>query len=46
MWDLDKDDNYILGLDSKQGFMTGECINCVAFSEKKGKGAEKNNDWK
>lgn len=36
MWDLDKDDNYVLGLDSKQGFMTGECINCVAFSEKKG----------
>ncbi|XP_022095457.1 intraflagellar transport protein 140 homolog isoform X2 [Acanthaster planci] len=36
MWDLDKDDNYILGLDAQQGFETGECINCVAYSSKKG----------
>ncbi|XP_033630790.1 intraflagellar transport protein 140 homolog [Asterias rubens] len=36
MWDLDKDDNYVLALDNKQGFETGECINCVAYSSKKG----------
>ncbi|PIK61717.1 putative intraflagellar transport protein [Apostichopus japonicus] len=36
--DLDKDDNYILGLDSKQGFMTGECINCVASLRRKRQG--------
>ncbi len=36
MWDLDKDDNYVLGLDNQQGFETGECINCVAYSSKKG----------
>ncbi|XP_072167641.1 intraflagellar transport protein 140 homolog [Diadema setosum] len=36
MWDLDKDDNYVLGLDKSLGFDTGECINCVAYSAKKG----------
>ncbi|XP_033108707.1 intraflagellar transport protein 140 homolog [Anneissia japonica] len=35
MWDLDKDDNFVLGLDTQSGFETGECINCVAYCKNK-----------
>ena len=37
LWDLDKDDNYVLALDKNAGFEAGENINCVAFSARKGK---------
>ncbi|XP_041473205.1 intraflagellar transport protein 140 homolog isoform X2 [Lytechinus variegatus] len=36
MWDLDKDDNYVLALDKNIGFEMGENITCVAYSSKKG----------
>ena len=37
MWDLDKDDNYVLALDKSLGYVVGESINCVAYCAKKGK---------
>ncbi|XP_070580461.1 intraflagellar transport protein 140 homolog isoform X2 [Ptychodera flava] len=36
MWDLERDDNYVLSLDGHQGFETGECINCLSYSSAKG----------
>ena len=37
MWDLDKDDNFVLALDAQAGFETGETINCVAYCPGKSK---------
>ncbi|CAN9508576.1 unnamed protein product [Ophioblennius macclurei] len=31
LWDLERDDNYILSLDETLGFEKGEMINCVSF---------------
>uniref|UniRef100_A0A672G7J5 Intraflagellar transport 140 homolog (Chlamydomonas) n=1 Tax=Salarias fasciatus TaxID=181472 RepID=A0A672G7J5_SALFA len=31
LWDLERDDNYILSLDETLGFERGEMINCVSF---------------
>ncbi|XP_071962146.1 intraflagellar transport protein 140 homolog [Antedon mediterranea] len=35
MWDLDKDDNFVLALDPQSGFETGECVNCVSYCKNK-----------
>ncbi|KAM9716097.1 intraflagellar transport protein 140 homolog isoform 2-T2 [Menidia menidia] len=31
LWDLERDDNYILSLDERLGFEKGEMINCVSY---------------
>uniref|UniRef100_A0A3B3IEM7 Intraflagellar transport 140 n=1 Tax=Oryzias latipes TaxID=8090 RepID=A0A3B3IEM7_ORYLA len=35
LWDLDRDDNYILSLDETLGFDRGELINCVSYCSAK-----------
>ncbi|KAF4087733.1 hypothetical protein AMELA_G00073850 [Ameiurus melas] len=35
LWDLERDDNYVLSLDENLGFEKGELLNCVAFSTAK-----------
>ncbi|XP_072916135.1 intraflagellar transport protein 140 homolog [Hemitrygon akajei] len=36
LWDLDRDENYVLTLDEHLGFSTGESINCISYCENKG----------
>lgn len=36
LWDLEKDDNYILSLEEKLGFEKGELLNCVSYYPAKG----------
>uniref|UniRef100_A0A3B4XIP2 Intraflagellar transport 140 n=1 Tax=Seriola lalandi dorsalis TaxID=1841481 RepID=A0A3B4XIP2_SERLL len=31
LWDLERDDNYVLSLDERLGFERGELINCVSY---------------
>ena len=37
MWDLDKEDNFILTLDGQTGLDANEIITCVAFNQNKSK---------
>lgn len=37
LWDLERDDNYVLSLDETLGYERGEMINCVSYCEGKGK---------
>ena len=37
LWDLERDDNYVLSLDETVGFEKGEMINCVSYCAWKGK---------
>ncbi|KAM7381798.1 hypothetical protein PAMA_012582 [Pampus argenteus] len=36
LWDLERDDNYVLSLDETLGFERGEMINCVSYCAGKG----------
>lgn len=36
LWDLERDENYILSLDETLGFEKGEMINCVSHCAAKG----------
>lgn len=36
LWDLERDDNYVLSLDETLGFEKGEMINCVSHCPGKG----------
>ncbi|MCI4374879.1 hypothetical protein PGIGA_G00011700 [Pangasianodon gigas] len=36
LWDLERDDNYVLALDENLGFEKGELLNCVSFCATKG----------
>lgn len=36
LWDLERDDNYVLPLDETLGFERGEMINCVSYCAAKG----------
>ena len=36
LWDLEKDDNYILSLEENLGFEKGELLNCVSYCPAKG----------
>lgn len=36
LWDLERDDNYVLPLDETLGFEKGEMINCVSYCAAKG----------
>lgn len=36
LWDLEREDNYVLSLDESLGFETGEMINCVTYCAVKG----------
>lgn len=36
LWDLERDDNYVLPLDESLGFEKGEMINCVSYCAAKG----------
>ena len=35
MWDVDKEENFVLNLDNQPGYERSENINCVAFCDKK-----------
>ncbi|GAA6108114.1 intraflagellar transport protein 140 homolog isoform X1, partial [Tachysurus ichikawai] len=35
LWDLERDDNYVLSLDEKLGYEKGELLNCVSFCSAK-----------
>ena len=37
LWDLERDDNFVLSLDETLGFERGEMINCVSYCAAKGK---------
>lgn len=37
LWDLERDDNYVLSLDESLGFERGEMISCVSYCAGKGK---------
>uniref|UniRef100_A0A674PQ19 Intraflagellar transport 140 n=1 Tax=Takifugu rubripes TaxID=31033 RepID=A0A674PQ19_TAKRU len=37
LWDLEREDNYVLSLDESLGFETGEMIYCVTYCAAKGK---------
>lgn len=36
LWDLERDDNYVLPLDESLGFEKGEMVNCVSHCAAKG----------
>ncbi|MGH0115387.1 UNVERIFIED_CONTAM: hypothetical protein FKN15_000022 [Acipenser sinensis] len=36
LWDLERDDNYVLSLDEHLGFETGETLNCISYCSAKG----------
>ncbi|MGH0149767.1 UNVERIFIED_CONTAM: hypothetical protein FKN15_049586 [Acipenser sinensis] len=36
LWDLERDDNYVLSLDEHLGFEAGETLNCVSYCTVKG----------
>lgn len=36
LWDLERDDNYVLPLDESLGFEKGEIVNCVSYCAAKG----------
>ncbi|MBN3275130.1 IF140 protein, partial [Polyodon spathula] len=36
LWDLERDDNYVLSLDEHLGFEMGETLNCVSYCTAKG----------
>lgn len=36
LWDLERDDNYVLCLDESLGFEKGEMISCVSYCSGKG----------
>ncbi|XP_066546422.1 intraflagellar transport protein 140 homolog [Amia ocellicauda] len=36
LWDLERDDNYVLSLDVNLGFESGETLNCVSYCAAKG----------
>ena len=38
MWDLDREENFVLNLDGQSGYDSSELITCVAYSKAKGKG--------
>lgn len=37
LWDLERDDNYVLPLDETLGFEKGEVVKCVSYCAGKGK---------
>ncbi|XP_069036914.1 intraflagellar transport protein 140 homolog isoform X2 [Lepisosteus oculatus] len=36
LWDLERDDNYVLSLDESLGYESGETLNCVSYCAPKG----------
>ncbi|XP_041073639.1 intraflagellar transport protein 140 homolog isoform X1 [Polyodon spathula] len=36
LWDLERDDNYVLSLDENLGFEAGETLNCISYCTAKG----------
>ena len=37
MWDIDKEENFVLNLEGQQGYSSGEIITCISFCTNKGR---------
>ena len=41
MWDLEKEENFILNLEGQQGYNTADLIMCISYSQTKGRYIDK-----